>query len=397
MPSTRRGLLAAGGALLTGIAGCLGSKSGVRYPETATSVVQESADTATTEKGDQASVRQTAEPGPDALARRTSGIVADVNWFASEYEPAIATTIAANEAVTDSIEKAKGTVRQAKTTPPEVLVQLDAVTTEAATIADEALAPHFDPASHVETLAQRHLEVLRRFADREDTERVLEELTRMKTSFGDIASRKGLTQRYSRTPIHNRLQRRFLAADPNGWVVRFHHPPTSYAGIAYTPHRHLPPDSDYVPLTFYGPPISEDRRTELKKLLAPVRVPENRQDELYVVVSQRPKRPNNPDRPYEGFPEDLGGKAMYVQQYSSPEAAADALERIIASTDAEGTERTLGSTPWQRLYYRDGIAVTYGYLGRAGSFLFAFGFSGTAWEERVSWRGTLPAFWVAEE
>lgn len=397
MNPTRRGLLAAGGATLAGVAGCVGSGSGVEYPAEATSVDGAGAESVPTEDDSRASRRSTAEPGPDALADRTRGIVSDVNWFATEYESAIATTMGATEAVVESIEAADARIRRLETTPPEVLAELDTVTDEAAGIATEAMAPHFDPASHIETLATRHLEVLRRFADRGDTERVLEELDRMDAAFGDIANRLGLTRRYSRSPIHNRLHRRFLAADPSGWVVRFRHPPSAYAGLAYTPHRHLPPDSDYVPLTFFGPPIGEERQAELESLLAPVQAPENRQDELLVVVSRRPERPNHPNRPYEGPPEDLDGKAMYVQQYSDPEAANDAFGRITASADTEGTERTLGSTPWHRLYYEDGLAVTYGYLGRVGSFLLAFGFSGTAWEERVSWQGTLPAFWVADE
>lgn len=397
MQPTRRRLLTAGGAALASVAGCVGTDSGVEYPEEATGVAKEGADTVATEDEKRASRRSTAEPGPSALAERTRGIVSDVNWFATEYESAIATTMAANEAVVESIEAATTRIRRVETTPPEVLTELEAVTDEAAETATEAMSPHFDPASHIETLADRHLEVLHRFADRGDTERVLEELDRMATAFGDVANRLGLTRRYSRRPIHNRLHRRFLAADPNGRVVRFRHPPTSFSGLAYTPHRHLPPDSDYVPLTFYGPPIGDDRQAELEALLGPVRAPDEREDELYVVVSNRPERPKHPDRPYEGPPEALGGKAMYVQQYPDPEAAEDAFGRITASAATEGTERVLGSTPWYRLYYQDGLAVTYGYLGRAGSFLLAFGFSGTAWEERVSWQGTLPAFWVADE
>ncbi|GAB3416544.1 hypothetical protein GCM10027435_14030 [Haloparvum alkalitolerans] len=387
MDPTRRRLLAAGAGLAgASSAGCLGGGSGVEYPDNESGAASGGAAADTAADGT-VNERVGERVENEALAEVTANILDEIHWFATRYPDAIRTYVAATTRIVEAIIDTRERIVAAGKTDPEWVDALAGTTDEEIPTASDPLEPHFSPEAFLNKTANRHLEIVRRFVRRGDTERVVEELERMETSFRSLSSAKAATERHPRDPINNRL-RRWLTDDPTDpFVFGLRYPTEDFAGFAYDPtHVNF---EDTAPMRLRGDPVAEERRASVDERLGPVRQSADRTDELYVSVARWPTRP------FDGHPDRLGGQVVHVQRYTDAEAAAAALDRVVAAGATEGRDDPLGSTPWHRYYFPHGNGVMYGYVARAGEALIAFGFSGTAWEERVSWRGPLTDCWLA--
>ncbi|ELZ57243.1 MULTISPECIES: hypothetical protein [Halorubrum] len=451
MERTRRTLLGVGAALV-GTAGCLGVE-GVEYPDApADADAPGDADPPGDDPPEDGPPDEPADDddGPPALnpalAAATRAVVDDAVWFATEYPEAKTTYQDAVAAAVSTVESVRATVDEEAAIASEQVDAVAAAGEEAVARASEALEPHFSPGPRIRERVDPHVEVLREFAPRDDVDRALEELDRMRDGLASIGTNIYVESAFSRNPIHNRLFRRLLAPLPpedpergrvtGGTLVELAVASRGFSTFAYRPYDdELAPER--VP-RIYGDAFGPERRRELRARLGPIPQPADRVEELFVSFADRPSVGTRRRDPFRGWARELDGVPVHVQRYPDAETAAARLSTALDEGSTEGRaaidpEATLagsdfggnrsatengtdadsddspdadpaGPTAWYRFYHREAegerygfdehAGVQYGYVVRAGEFLLATGFSGDAWEERTGWHGRLRDGWV---
>lgn len=444
MQRTRRDLLAVGVA--AGLAGCLGVE-GVQYPD-ADSPTADDADGADDDGPDEPSDdEQVDDPAPavnEALATATRHVVDDAVWFATEYPDAVATYRAAMREVVAEVDAVRAEIDETDAVTVEMADRLADAGADAAERAGTALEPHFRPRPRIRSRTDRHTEPLHTFAPRNDVDRFLEELSRMRRAFAGMATATYVREAFSRDPVHNRLLDRLLFPLPedasdrrairDASLVEIALPTRGFATLAHQPYDTDRYDSSQIP-RIYGEAINSDRREELRARLGPVPRPEDRVEELFVAFASRPPAESDPSDAFEGWAHELDGTPAYVQRYPDAEVASERLDAILAAASTEGTapvdpDATAagsnfgagsdsgdesgdndeidgsdgGPARWHRLHHREAsgerygfdehAGVQYGYVAQAGEFVLATGFSGDAWEERTGWQHRLADGWV---
>ncbi|QKY17516.1 hypothetical protein [Halorubrum sp. CBA1229] len=442
MQRTRRGLLGAGVGLAAGAAGCLGVQ-GVEYPDAAPDEGPPDAggDGSDGDDGDE-NGDELDDPDPvlnEPLATATRNVVDDAVWFATEYPDAVATYRDAIADVVAEIDAVRAEADESGAVTLAMADRLDAAGRDAAERAGDALEPHFYPEALIRGRARRHVEELRTVAPRNDVDRFLEELDRMRRGFAGIGTATYVAEAFSRDPIHNRLLDRLLYPLPEGddrrrrvrggAFVEVALASRGFAAFAHEPYDDDRFDRSRIP-QIYGGAFGPDRREELRARLGPVPRPADRTEELFVAFATRPPAGNRPSETFEGWAHELDGTPLYVQRYPDGETASDRLASVLddastegrapidpdataAGSDFSGNESSDGDADgstddgparWYRLYHDEAegerygfdehAGIQYGYVVRAGEFLLATGFSGDAWEERTGWQGRLADGWV---
>ncbi|WP_123622027.1 hypothetical protein [Halorubrum sp. CSM-61] len=450
MQRTRRGLLDVGAAAVVGVSGCLGVE-GVEYPDAAAEEPPNAGDGEDGEDGgggdgESDGDEQVDDPEPvanEALAAATRNVVDDAVWFATEYPSAIETYRTAIRELVAEIDDVRDAADGADAVTVEMADRLDEAGRAAADTAAGALEPHFHPRSRIVSRTERHVEVLREFAPRDDVDRFLEELSRMRRGFAAVGTATYVDEAFSREPIHDRLLNRLLYPLPEDPSERRRARGEAFVelGLAsrgFSAFAHEPYDDEHdrdrIP-RIYGTAFEAARREELRARLGPIPRSEDRTEELFVAFATRPEAGNRPSRTFEGWARELDGVPLYVQRYPDAATASDRLDAALAaagtegrapidpdataagsefsgsSTAGEGADGTdgdeqasRGPTRWHRLYHHEAegerygfdehAGVQYGYVVRAGEFVLAAGFSGDAWEERTAWQGQLADGWA---
>ena len=420
MQRTRRGVL--GSLLAVGTAGCVGV-DGVEYPTERTVDGERTAVSTAESQANDGNAFEPDDRDNERLATATRNVVDDAVWFAVEYETAIEAYRDAIGDVVSDTDEIRETVLDEESVSVEQANRLEESGYEAARVADHALSPHFTPRTRIETRTDRHVDLLRIFGERDDVDRFLEELDRMRSGFAGIRSRTYIESAFSREPIHNRLLRRILHplpddADERRAVLESTLIELGVANEGFTTDAMQPYDDDLfdrdeIP-RIYGDPIDGDRQAELRSRLGPVVQPEDRTAELFVVFATRPQPNEDSSEVFEGWYHDLHGTTVHIQRYPDADTARarlDAAATAGATEDAEpiGPETNRGdgrdaAARWHRFYHHDArgeryafddhAGVQYGYVIRAGEFLLATGFSGDAWEERLGWQEKLANGWA---
>ena len=453
MQRTRRGLLGAGAAAVTGLSGCLGVE-GVEYPDAAAEDPPNADDGADGEDaGDEdTDADDDGSVANEALATATRNVVDDAVWFATEYPSAVDTYRSAIREVVSEIDAVREAADADDAVTVEMADRLDEVGREAAATAADALEPHFHPRSRIVSRTERHVGVLREFAPRGDVDRFLEELSRMRRGFAAVGTATYVDEAFSRAPIHNRLLNRLLYPLPDGGdedrrrvrggaFVELGLASHGFSAFAHEPYDDEEHDRNRIP-RIYGTAFGSARREELRARLGPIPRSEDRTEELFVAFASRPEAGNRPNRTFEGWAHELDGVPLYVQRYPDAATASDRLDEALAAASTEGRapidpEATAagsdfsgnataeveggddgedgdgdedrsptyrGPTRWHRLYHHEAegerygfdehAGVQYGYVVQAGEFVLATGFSGDAWEERTGWQGRLANGWA---
>ncbi|WP_144050036.1 hypothetical protein [Halorubrum sp. C191] len=413
MEQPRRNVLAGLGAAAS-LAGCL-SVDGVRYPDE----IESSDESNTTlEAG-------TDEPPTDnstdadgyasdliqLIAERTQAIVADVVWFAISYPRAVESYNQAIDSVIETIDTVRTTIHQPTMPTAEMVDRLETVGYDAADRAETAFEPHFSPVDLLQSRTDMHIPSLARAARRNDADRFVEELDRMRLSFFQIQTPVYVSRRFSRNPIHNRLLDRLVPCAVGNVLVELAIPTRrTFTTLAYEPYAD---ESEKYSPTFTADPLPATRRDSLRNRLGPVVQPSGRTDELFFTFASRPDPVERRRNAFRGPPGDLDGTPLHVQHYDD---RATAREQITTMLEAGTTEGTTTITPegtsstdsveWYRYYHHeagsdrtnldDFPGVQYGYLLQAGPFVFATGFSGDAWEERPRWQDQLTESWLLQ-
>lgn len=424
MQRTRRGLLGTGVGLAAGLAGCLGVQ-GVEYPDAAPAETPpESEDRGDADDDPESDVddEQVSDPEPvvnEALAAATRRVVDDAVWFATEYSDAVAAYRAAVGDLLGEIDAVRSAADGDAAVTVAMVDRLSDAVEATADRAAEALEPHFYPEAQIRGRGRPHVETLRRVAPRNDVDRFLEEVDRMRRAYSGMDSRRYVAEAFSRNPVHNRLFDRLLYPLPEDDDDRREVRGTAFVELALASRDFATfgyePYEEGRAARIYGDPFPSDRRRELRARLGPVPRAEDRTEELFVAFASRP------DESFSGWPYELDGTPVYVQRYPDAATASDRLEAVLADaptegrapidpdataagSDLSGGESGDGPARWHRLYHdaargeRYGFdehdGVQYGYVVQAEEFLLAAGFAGDAWEERAGWQGRLADGWV---
>jgi hypothetical protein len=360
----------------------------------------------------------------EALAAATRDVADELVWFATEYPDAMATFRAAMEDLLAVIDDVRETADEDAAVTVSMVDRLDDAVLDAAERAAEALEPHFRPTARIRGRARTHIETLRTVAPRNDVDRFLEEVDRLRSQFAGMDSRTYVASEFSRNPIHNRLLDRLLYPLPTDDEDREDVRESAFVELALTSRGFdtlaYEPHEDGQRPRIYGTPFPSDRRQELRARLGPIPRSANRTEELFVAFATRP------EATFAGWPYELDGTPLYVQRYPDASTARDRLEGILDDAPTEGRapidpdaggsgsgsgdeggtdDGSAGpATRWHRLYhdeargerygYDEHAGVQYGYVVQAGEFVLATGFSGDAWEERAGWQGRLADGWV---
>ena len=454
MQRTRRGLLAFGFA--AGLAGCLGVE-GVEYPDADPDPAEPDDDTAdgSDNERDEEQVDDPGIPENEALTTATRRVVDDAVWFATEYPDAVETYRSAIGALVSEIDAVRSTVESDGVATDEMVDQLNDAGQTAADRAAAALEPQFRVRSRIISRIERHVDRFQRFAPRDDVDRFLEQLGRMRREFAAIGTTTYVRETFSRDPIHNRLLNRLLYPLPDDPEQRREIRGTAlvevavasrgFSTFAHEPYDHDRYDRSRIP-RIYGTAYGSDRREELRARLGPIPSPTDRTEELFFAFATRPPAGNRPSEKFEGWAYELNGTPVYVQRYADVHTARERFESILTAGSTEGTapidpEATAAGsdfsgdsdgadesaadgdgdesngngddgeddaeqrpTRWHRFYHHEAsgerygfdehAGVQYGYVTRAGEFVLATGFSGDAWEERTGWQRRLADGWA---
>jgi hypothetical protein len=395
MTPTRRRLLAAVGAL-AGTAGCLGG-DGVRYPEVddaassggpgtdAPATPGEQPVRAETQAGtgtaDDAADRATLRP---ALAGRAARIFDEVRWFARLYDGAV-------ERLFETTRRAARTVEAVRDDmDPGLddagLAEIRAVRADTRATVERWLGAHFLVDEQIRDNVDYHLSVVEKFRRRGDHDRVAEELTRLARFYRGVGSSRYVEDAMSRHPIQNRLFDWLQGDAPRDVAFAIRSPTERLSAFVYGgPKRQG-----------LGDPVAGDRRRRVESAFGPLAV-DTATATLYVLAYAFDD-PDDGDDGDDGddelppVPGDLlsrPSQPVFCQRFADADAAAAALSGLLdGPATAEGTYR-FGRDEWRRVYWRVAGDVTYGFVLRAGAFVFATAPSQVAWEERVDWRRPL--------
>ncbi|WP_435146372.1 hypothetical protein [Halobaculum sp. P14] len=393
--SVLRGVAVGAGTLL---GGCVASGSNVRYPDSAAGATDGDARTGAGDStagadGAEADRKQPPAEANPALGARTRLVVDELAWFATQYPAAVETYMAAlNRAV-----EATRTLADAGNVTVADVDRLAADWSNAVEVTRGAFGNHYPIAGFLRDRSTYHLDVIRKFARRDDRDRVREELRRLASFGAGAASEPFIEGKFPRNPIQNRLVER-LRNDPRDvdgdgtidWRL--------VTQLLYEPAEGSPFQAyayDDTRRSLFQPPLPADSRAEIRDSYAPLYVGENRVSVVTAAFHEvgpsltTPQFPRN--RPTASVP-----RTVVAQRYTDERAAADALSLALGDVTQEGTYRFPDST-WRRVYYRRGGDVVYAFCCRAGEFVLATGAERTAWEERVDWNRKHRRTWLAGE
>lgn len=398
MDSSRRDLLRlCATAFGVGLAGCSSGNEGVSYPTTGTPTTGTSATTTArpTTEPPETTDEPTTEPEPSPtpaaypdLAARTETIIGEIEWFATEYDEAIA-------AYRNAINRLLTAISQIRDSSDISAHDLERLRNGTATVADvtrRRIAPHFDVHNRMVTPENDFYRTVEKFAGRGDWDRADEELSEMYTYYRTRQHQPAIDEELSNDPIQGLLletlradsipqavrERHDVHASVDPALFEVHHPASNYDQYAYSA---LDPG-------VYGDAI-DDHDREAFGQLDELQEGTGRTGAAYVVADlrsqQRPKR----------WTENLPDLAISLQRYASPTAATRAVDGMIQSAvSQEGTE-TLGGREWRRVYYYYDGDIVYAYLLQAGRCLLAAAPSRDAWEERSEhWTDPLKLTWL---
>ncbi|MEA1932392.1 MAG: hypothetical protein U9O06_12720 [Euryarchaeota archaeon] len=389
-PTRRRCLAVAGVGIGVGVAGCLSSGSNITYPE------QTGGSDGSENSGEGESPGESEEPSGEPintrLADETTRVYDELRWFETEYDDTMQEYRSRLRDVYTEIESLLETIADEGRLDAQPLEDAEALAADVASTVTEIPEPQFR--NHIDFAAVNddRFPEAKRFRDREDWDRVEEELEYVARIYGNASTVKATEERYSPNPIDNRLYG-WLGGDEAGTMFEIRH-------LSDDPDRHedadqrLPGHGVYVvsdssrEIEYLDRPMGGRRYDVLSSMddrFAPFAAPTDRRYRLYVRIH---------DVGTSGSidPTETDPIPVYGQQYEDLRAAEAAFEAVVADEtfDLEiESEVQWGDESWnQVLYTKDGQRF-YSYFCRADSYLFAVDPLRTPWEERDDERTEL--------
>lgn len=339
------------------------------------------------------------EPGSDSqqpsvnpeLERRARRVLNEIDWFATRYPAAIQTYQAA-------LRRGAARVRELRTessVSPEQAKDLQATFDGVVETIRTALSPHFGIHHGVRDRSETHTGTILRFARRNDTDRVMEELGRLEGFAVRYASDVFVRETMPRVPILNRLID-FLRAGPfrerSPLLFRVYHGSTGFRSYVYR-------EQSFGRYELYRPGYDNRILARFDPQFLAVDAPAGRTERYYLSVFAGDGQ--TPDA-FGTAPSPDGTQVIYVQRYPDASRAAQNAARVL---DRDGVfldqfreeSYPLGDSDWDRLFYQHEGDTLYTLFTRAGPFLFATAPSRVAWEERVGAHRLLKRTFLAGE
>ena len=406
MPAERRDVLRLGGVSLVGaLSGCLSTEGVyINRPSDESTPEPTPEDDGNGADGDD---------GPDplegpigSLAEATRRVVDEAAWFGTTYDDVY-------DDYTNALDRAVETILQLENMTAiseSDLERLEDVTTHVEEAIETGLEPHFELASRVRSYNDRAIERVERFGERGDRPALNGELESLREYYERLRGLFFRQENLSKDPIRNRLVEFMAAGDPDrededdpvhDTLFEFRYlSPIRYVGemrygIRYLrgvrfrarAHTEFAVEDRDDPELLGDPAASPAGSTRweptytFSERFEPVAVPEDRRDELEVVV--------NDWADYDGGPlgvytEQFVSWPIYVQRYDDFEAAAAARDSLLDGRVFLEPDRTveLGDLEWQQARYLLDGEVVYALFKQFGEFVIVVAPARTPVEDR---------------
>ncbi|WP_324757682.1 hypothetical protein [Haloarcula montana] len=286
----------------------------------------------------------------------------------------------------------------------DAIQALRSVTTAFADTYERELGEYFRGAERERRFGRSTLDSIERFNERGDAVMVVAGLVRLYRHYEAVASERFVDSTLSRDPIRSALAETFVADSPE--QIPLFEIDYRRAGFRDTTHRAVVYSDDIAETrvqelyraqpvsTIDGAAVANDS-VRLQEVTKPLSVDSDRIDRCYVVV-------NEWTRPAAGYySSDLPSQPLFVQRYTSAEAAQVARETILSRSGisrAGGVTVRLGgadSEPWTPFYYPYQSELWSGAFRRVGPHLLVAGVARRPFVHRADgWEEPLALSWV---
>ncbi|MFB6124145.1 MAG: hypothetical protein ABEJ78_11890 [Haloferacaceae archaeon] len=422
---TRRGVLALAGLGASGaLSGCFGS--GNDNPN-ASNGDDTSTPAATPTPTSTATPTPTPKPGPEleypTLARRTSEVWAELDWFATEYASAMRSYVA-------TVNELRTRLDELDVTTGISLDQVDGVQVESADLVDyveKHLAPHFDVHPALLKADNVYVNNIRRGVRRGDREAQRSAVERARLFYQRVVSEPYIQNELSKRPIYDELYSKLLAPEAENHIFGLLYPDEGFLSVAHpdltestaddgvqqhthefpsghvtyahahdhslphplTDHRNDPEGRELYAYNDGSIAILED--TELWRgglnyfeplhgdVFAPVRHPD-RAAAAYITIN--------------GMTSNFTSLPVYIQRFDSVAAARRARDELFRDPAGTSGTETLAERQWHRYFYQIGDVTMYAYLLTVGEFVLTAIPHPDSWERRTEEFGRLGGTWL---
>jgi hypothetical protein len=431
MSSTRRRVLAAFALAQTSLlGGCFGNLDEGTDASTQSPPRSSAPQTAapTTAGNDTATSTQTATPVDNAdLATSTANVLAEFEWFRTEYDAAIRgfqSRVNGVMGVLSELESA--------TEPTESdVTAFRGATTQVANYVTSTLTPHFAVAPALRTGDNVFVRDFERGVTRGDVDLRDAAISRARVFYQRVISNAHIEHELSRRPVYGTLydllvpdgatNRVVAMVSVEDGFVTWAHPDRTESTATDGVHRHTHefpsghrtythahPNSGVHPLNEH---TNEPKYNELYAygddgvaLLEDTTTYRERLDDYEPVLTGLFEPVRSPDREY-GVTIMVGTtdasfdvSPVYAERFATPERAERAVtgdgDGDGGAVSAEGTAGFAGRR-WDRVFYQVDDTTVYAYRIRAGASVVTAIPSDVPWERRPEWAAELGSTWLA--
>lgn len=413
MPAERRDVLRLGGVCLVGaLSGCL-STEGVNIDRPGDQSTPEPTPQENENGGEDDDVDDDVDDGPEPLdgpigrlADATRQVVDEAAWFGTTYDEAM-------DDYTGALNRAIETILQLENTTAITesdLARLEEVSSHVERTIETGLEPHFELVSRVRSYSNRAIERIERFGERGDRTAVNAELESLREYYERLGGLFFRQDNLSKTPVKNRLVEfmagggvnrdnegdsihdilfEFRYLNPIRYVGEMRYGIRYLRGVRFRARAHTEfaiedrddprllgdPAASLAGSTRWEPNYTFPERFE------PVAVPEDRRDELEVVVNDWADYDGGPRGVYT---EQFVSSSIYVQRYDGFEAATAARASLLDGPVFLEPDRTveLGDVEWEQARYRLDGEVIYALFKQFGEFVIVAAPARTPIEDR---------------
>ena len=328
----------------------------------------------------------------EALADRTLAVADEIDWFATRYPTAIRRF---RETMRRGASRAEALLDRETVTVAEAGALQETFDGIVATVR-ELLAPHFLIHVGIRDRTETHTATVRRFARRNDQDRIAEELRQLATYARGYGSEVSTEENFPRVPILNRLNEFVRAGEfrpRRPLMFRVYHGPTNFRSYVYKLQ-------EFGRYPFFDPSFRNRIVSRFDDVYGSLDAPDGRARRYYLSAFEG--RGERPGAFGSRAPQPRSEQVIYLQRYPDAATARRAFERVLAR-DGVGVDQyrdepyPLGDSRWDRVFYQFDGDTMYTIFTQAGPFLLATGAGRTAWEERVDWNRVLRRTFLAGE
>lgn len=340
-----------------------------------------------------------AEDEPTRLEGDLNEIIDEVRWFATEYDSAIDTYREEIENAVDAVNELLDSLEDSGSLSMD---EYEAASDDLSQIADSitaALYPHFDDSIfNFSGLNHQYLSDLESYIEFSDWPAAEQELKDFRSSYQALATGRSISNRYSDSPIDNRLYDWLSGEDDDHlFEIRFIKEDNTIdsdddePGFARYVTDNADRDITHTPFSTSPPRRS---LTEARRWYDPVSSEHGRESQLHLNI--------HPIGQGEIDTSETEYDSLYIQRYSDVETAETALDQLLDREDEADVvlngKREFGDETWDQIGYMINGDRKYSYLKQAGVYLVVLEPSRDIWHDHENDHfGSLPETFVLPE